>query len=162
MLRDLPGLGQESYASAQSISKFGTVVGMSHDLQNHAIIWKQSTPQKRYWMTGVLGRSTDVSDNQRPYVVGEFSRSGKKHAFVWTNDMGLVDIHDGTLGHSSQARSVNKYGQIVGAYTAKGKTNGRRAFLGTCQQTFDLNTLILRTLDGFFMRLLALMQKVRS
>jgi len=149
MLRDLPGLGQESFASAHSINKFGTVVGMSHDLQNHAIIWKQGAPRE-VLDDGMVSRSTDVSDNQNPYVVGEFSRSGKKHAFLWTNDMGLVDIHDASLGHSSQARSVNKYGQIVGTYTAKGAKSRKRAFLKTCQQTFDLNTLIPQS-SGWFL-----------
>ena len=140
-LQDLPGLGQGAFASAQSINNFGIVVGRSHDLQNHAILWKHRTPQEVLGV-GVLSRSRDISNNHSPYVVGEFSNGTTKHAFLWSQDAGLVDIHNTELGFSSEASSVNKYGQVVGSYSENLKNPKRRAFLRTCQRTFDLNDLI--------------------
>ena len=59
--------------------------GRSHDLQNHAILWKHRTPQEILGV-GVLSRSRDISNNRSPYVVGEFSNGTTKHAFLWSQD----------------------------------------------------------------------------
>ena len=67
---------------------------------------------------------------------------GEVHAFSWSLDHGLVDLHSSTLGRSSAAKGVNNYEQVVGSFQGSEAAKPQRAFLGMCGQQFDLNELI--------------------
>ena len=149
-LQDLPGLGQDAFASAQAVNEFGVVIGNSHDLQSHAIVWKKGAPKALYG-DGVVSRSIDISDSARPFVVGEFSTETNKHAFMWSESSGFTDIHNKRLGVSSGAHGINRYGQVVGSYSTKNNKEKRRAFLKTCSDTYDLNSLIPKD-SGWILR----------
>jgi len=68
---------------------------------------------------GTLGGDTSAYGiNELGQVVGSsWTSDGNEHAFLWTPEEGMVDIH-ALPGSESAARSINDAGQVVGLYSS--------------------------------------------
>lgn len=102
------------WASAEAINDNGQVVGYTGD---QAWLWSSTEPLVYLGNLGGSGRPTDI--NNMGWAVGysQISAQGTEHAFLWTNDSGMVDIATpfGLYGQS-RANAINDIGWIVGSF----------------------------------------------
>ncbi|MCD2339224.1 hypothetical protein LRH25_02595 [Ideonella azotifigens] len=120
--------GPGAYSSAQGINNLGQVVGDSTTTEGpgHATRWTGGTPVD----LGTLGGghySIALAINHRGQVVGYsdvlVGGLSTTHAALWQGTT-VTDL--GTLGGSySSARSINRWGQVVGSSTGPGNASVR-------------------------------------
>jgi len=143
-LRDLGTLAGDKYSDAYGINNQGQVVGTSSTSSgsNHAFLYSDGALQD----LGALPTykySAAYGINNRSQIVGDsFNISNgfpsTEHAFLYSEGL-FQDL--GTLGgNSSEARSINELGQVVGeSSTSDGRAH---AFLYRDDALIDLNSLI--------------------
>ena len=104
---DLGTLPGGKWSSATAVNTCGQVVGLSDSnaSKHHGFVWQN-------------GRLT----------------SNTAHAFLWSRDLGMIDLND-RISHPSRrdwlltdARAINSFGQIAGVGSINGQTH---AFLLT-------------------------------
>jgi probable HAF family extracellular repeat protein len=112
----IPNLGG-LYSNPYDINNLGQVVGISEtaELEWHAFLW---TPGEGIIMLPIPEETTYSiahAINDSGQVVGEFQGSGVGKAFSWTEEDGIIDLHQpGDL--RSLAVAVNNLGQVVVRY----------------------------------------------
>jgi probable HAF family extracellular repeat protein len=148
VMTDLGVLGLSTFnnSEARSVNDLGQVVGVSSTAAgaNHAFLWQNGSMVDLGVIPGGGGTISSAADvNNLGHVVGFSNVMGAlsqvQHAFLWTSDGGMVDL--GTLGGStSQARSINDSGVVVGmSITA---ANQARPFIYRNGVMTDLTTLL--------------------
>lgn len=140
----LPGHG-ESHGAA--INNDGVVTGTSWangPVPPHAFRWSAGDGMEDLgaFSTGIEGISFGHAINDAGVIGGASDQpGGRRHAFVWRRETGMVDIH--TLGEGdSSAGVVGAGGEVAGTYVAlAGDTVLIRAFLWTADTGMqDLGT----------------------
>ena len=114
----LPPLAGYDNGFAHDLNDAGMVVGISGligiESPQRAVRWVDGVPHD----LGALepgGHSQADALNDEGTVVGSASVGFFTHAFVWTEDEGMIDITPGGFGW---ARDINESGQVIGDDTA--------------------------------------------
>jgi len=117
---DLGTLPTFNVSQAGGINSSAQVAGSSRSTSSgveHGFVWTNGSLQD----VGTLGfgSSAAVGINDFGQASGEvYNSAGPSHAFLWTSDAGLTDIHMSATFTSSEALgTVNAAGQIVGKLT---------------------------------------------
>lgn len=155
-MEDLGSLGG-TQSAGRSINESGQVAGESK-LQNNftvrAFRYSQGVGMVDLGTLGGTGNSSGYGINDTGQVVGEsdaervlqmsifgpLSFLGGKHAFLWTEGVGMIDL--GHLGGGvSRALAINNHGVVVGY--SKLANDSTHAFRWTEEEgMIDLNTLL--------------------
>jgi probable HAF family extracellular repeat protein len=115
VMTDLATLGG-TYSAAYGINDLGQIVGASStaDGQTRAFLWENGIMTDLGTLGGTNSYAYDI--NNLGQVIGEsnYPGSGNQHAFLWTTEVGMLDL--GTLydGIYSYAYDINNLGQVVG------------------------------------------------
>jgi probable HAF family extracellular repeat protein len=118
VMTDLGSLGGTS--SATAINDNGMIVGNAQvGGHSHAAIFSSGTVMDLGTLGGASAQVYDV--NNLGWIVGSsLTSAGQLHAFLYSNQFGMLDLNDLLAGTGSdfqslnQAWGVNDYGQIVG------------------------------------------------
>ncbi|HYE13991.1 MAG TPA: hypothetical protein VD968_06080 [Pyrinomonadaceae bacterium] len=146
VMTDLGVLGLATFnnSEATSVNDAGQVVGVSSTATgaNHAFLWSGGSMQDLGVLPGGGTISSAADINNAGQVVGFSNVPGAliqvAHAFLWQGGV-MQDL--GTLGGpTSQARSVNDSGTIVGVSTIA--SNQTRPFVYSNGVMTDLTTLL--------------------
>lgn len=153
-MQDLGVLPGGSYSAATGLNDFGYVVGNSDSAQSggmvYAFLWTQNggmrdlgtLPGGRWSSAAAVnefGQVVGGSDSATSVAHGfKWHRNGRaisnaSHAFIWSTNMGMVDLNDRIIPARSgwlliDAHAINSSGQIAGIGTINGQTH---AFLLT-------------------------------
>ena len=113
VLPDLPGFERHA---AYHLSENGTVVGVAdgHDVSySRAVRWVDGGAPEVLGTLEPSGSSGAYAVNESGMVVGVASVGFGQHAFVWTEEGGMIDITPGA------AVDVNESGQVTGERGSK-------------------------------------------
>src|SRR5216683_7797292 len=114
---DLGTLPTFNSSDAGGTNASGQVAGWSSTPGgiDHAFVWSNGTGMQDLG-TLTFNSSAAIGINALGQAAGEVysSGSGPFHAFFWTIDAGLTDIHNSSSFSSSEAMGINAAGQIVG------------------------------------------------
>ncbi len=156
-IQELPPLPRDQDGAATAINDKGQVVGISGSCDvaigaltaKHAVLWEDGKATKIGTLGGA-GWNTPTAINNRGQIVG-FSDlpgdvSGGKltfnfHAFLWTKEGGIQDLHTLSGDTLSEALDINDQGQIVGV-SCTANFASCRVFLWQDGVMKDLNNLI--------------------
>lgn len=134
-LGDLPG--SADYSDAYGVNDEGVVIGRSwSDGGNHAFRWTASTgmaslgsfpdqPLRNAYARGVNNLGQIVGNAHRRTGVIGFDL----HAFVWSEQGGMIDLGVLSGGNSSVAYDINDLGHAVGASDVMPGTGIQSAFV---------------------------------
>ena len=129
--------GREGAGAALAVSADGRVIvgyGFDENIFDNAVMWTPGANPVRLFesaRTKPDSKAHDVSENGL-VVVGHMTKSGKKEAFRWTAEDGVVGIGAPPGGFSSMAAAVSGDGSvIVGSFW--GTSTSGRAFRWTGQ-----------------------------
>jgi len=121
-MQDLGNLGGGVLSQAEGINNSGQVVGLSvisytngHMLY-HAFLWTGSGTMRDLGALDMANNSAANDINNRGQIVGYSycTTSNSPHAFIFSSGGPMIDL--GTLsGTSSDARSINDSGHVVGS-----------------------------------------------
>ena len=144
-LRPIGTLGG-SLSSGRAISGLGIVVGSSTTAldQTHAFLWDGVRIEDLGTLGGDSSVALDVNDTRQ--VVGSSREQGVATAFIWeAGSMRSLGLPAGTSRlPSSEARSINELGQVVGIYGVPARNDeklsqtGGRAVLWVQGTGYDL------------------------
>lgn len=146
IIRDLGTLPGGHNSQAESINKYGKIVGWSDTSSEpkHAVLWQNRQISDLGTIDGNATLATDI--NNRGTVVGySFTVNNYNeipvHAFVWKNGI-MRDLNTLLPANSgwelNTAYGINNQGQIVGSGQKNGQT---RAFLLTPTWITNIDTL---------------------
>lgn len=134
-----------TFSQGNALNGSGQVVGVSSTAAgaNHAFLWQGGVMTDLGVLPGGGTISSAADINNLGQVVGFSNVPGTftqvQRAFLWTSQGGMVDL--GTLGGAtSQARSVNDSGTVVGMSTTA--SNQARPFIYRNGVMTDLTTLL--------------------
>lgn len=148
-LRSIGSLGG-GFSRGRAINGLGVVVGSSTTGSNetHAFLWDGRTMADLGTLGSDYSVALDVNDALQ--VVGSSREQSIPTAFIWEagsiRSLGLPAGASPNL--SSLARSINEWGQVVGAYNVPVRPNqdlsemGGRAILWAQGTAYDLNDLL--------------------
>ena len=125
-MRDLGTLGGD-HSDVLAVNDQGQVVGWSQTFSsgpNHAILWENGMMTDIGTLGGSEGVATDI--NSLSQAVGRASIDRRtQHAFLWTQEDGMVDLGTLPRGAFSWAHAINEAGWIVGLTQLKGSYEQR-------------------------------------
>ncbi|MHA2292397.1 MAG: NosD domain-containing protein [Candidatus Hodarchaeales archaeon] len=115
-----------------------------YDYYPRAFLWVEDNDGEMVDL-GTLGGSESSASalaiNNLAQIVGwSTDRRGRKRAFLWTKESGMISLDSSQLSYSSSAAtSINNLGQVIGTFTVSGSEH---AFLWTEKDgMIDLGTL---------------------
>ena len=156
-LQVLPPLGGDPDSAATEINDQGQAVGISGICQNavgdlsakNAVIWENGAPTK-IGNLGGSGWNTAAAINNQGVVVGFSDLTGddngnnfNAHAFIWTKQTGIHDLHTLAGDTISEATGINDQNQIVGLSCVDNTFANCSAVLWQNGVITDLNHLVV-------------------
>jgi probable HAF family extracellular repeat protein len=133
----LPFTGRQGDTAvhANDVNNDGVTVGSSGTTTDatHAVLWVERDLPVDLGALATPGFSEALAINDGGTVVGDTDTASGRHAMVWTDPIGMVDLNDVSdaagLGLVlDSARAVNASGQIAGVASVGGHSHG---FLAT-------------------------------
>jgi probable HAF family extracellular repeat protein len=116
--------------SASDINNNFQVTGLSGGFLYRAWRWSETDGLQNLGLLRGSGFSAGNGINDSGQVGGASTVGQSQHAFRYTDGVGMVDL--GTLGGSfSNGGEINKYGDVVGVSTLKGRVTVIHLFLYT-------------------------------